>query len=142
MNDIIDFFLSFKSKICEVEEILDHQKTIKKFSNSIRESQEFIEIYDNYLNIRGFTHRLDSSKERLFYTFSEAVYAIDTAKLMRDEAGLNLNARVYSVVLDECIKEYNGEAINEEELLKAKAFYKEQEELRAKEAQKYHVYQY
>lgn len=84
---------------------------------------------------------MDDLKQRLFYTFQEAVYAIDLAKLTRDTAALELNACVYALVLKDTVSEFLNEAIDEEEKQKAIAFYKNLEEQRAKENKKYHMYQ-
>lgn len=103
--------------------------------------ETFDDIYNNYLNIRGFTHRLENKEQRLFYTFQEAVYAIDLSKLTRDEAGLEVNSLIYIVVLNDCIAEFLEEDIDNKEQEKAILFYKKEEQRRAKENQKYHMYQ-
>ena len=41
-----------------------------------------------FLTILGYSYRLDDIKQRLFFTFSEAVYAVDLDKLMRNEDSL------------------------------------------------------
>ena len=56
--------------------------------------------------ILGYSYRLEDISQRLFFTFSEAVYAIDLDKLMRNEDSLKLNCIVYTLVLDVLIKEY------------------------------------
>ena len=84
---------------------------------------------------------MDDDSQRLFYTFQEAVYAIDLAKLMRDEDALLLNSCVYILVLSDCIDEYLGNAIDEELKSKAITYYKNEEDKRAKENSKYHMYQ-
>ena len=93
------------------------------------------------MNIRGFTHRLEKADQRLFYTFQEAVYAIDLSKLTRDDAGLKLNTLVYIVVIDACIDEYLNNDIDLKEQEEAIEFYKKEEQRRAKENKKYHMYQ-
>ncbi|MFA9374064.1 MAG: hypothetical protein ACERKK_07890 [Poseidonibacter sp.] len=77
----------------------------------------------------------------MFYTFQEAVYAIDLDKLMRNEDSLKLNSIVYILVLDSIIKEYQTLTINEEEKQKALEVYKKIEERKSKENKKYHMYQ-
>ena len=77
----------------------------------------------------------------MFYTFQEAVYAIDLDKLMRNDDSLRLNSIVYILVLDSIIKEYSTSIINEEEKQIALEVYKKIEERKAKENKKYHMYQ-
>ena len=90
----------------------------------------------------GYSYRLDDISQRLFFTFSEAVYAVDLDKLMRNEDSLRLNCIVYILVLDALIKEYNTKQINEEQKKKALEVYKKIEDKKAKENSKYHIYQY
>lgn len=78
----------------------------------------------------------------MFFTFQEAVYAIDLDKLMRNQDSLRLNCIVYSLVLDFIIKEYKTKNINEDEKKKALDIYKKIEERKAAENKKYHMYQY
>lgn len=77
----------------------------------------------------------------MFYTFQEAVYAIDLDKLMRNDDSLRLNSIVYILVLDSIIKEYSTSVVNEEEKQIALEVYKKIEERKAKENKKYHMYQ-
>ena len=100
------------------------------------------EFEENFLTILGYSYRLDDIKQRLFFTFSEAVYAVDLDKLMRNEDSLRLNCIVYTLVLDTLIKEYNTKQIDEEQKKKALEVYKKIEEKKAKENSKYHIYQY
>ena len=100
------------------------------------------EFEENFLIILGYSYRLDDISQRLFFTFSEAVYAIDLDKLMRNEDSLRLNCIVYTLVLDTLIKEYNTKQIDEEQKKKALEVYKKIEEKKAKENSKYHIYQY
>ena len=58
------------------------------------------EFEENFLTILGYSYRLEDIKQRLFFTFSEAVYAVDLDKLMRNEDSLKLNCIVYILVLD------------------------------------------
>lgn len=78
----------------------------------------------------------------MFFTFSEAVYAIDLDKLMRNEDSLKLNCIVYILVLNTLIKEYNTKQIDLEQKNKALEVYKKLEDRKAKENSKYHIYQY
>lgn len=92
--------------------------------------------------ILGYSYRLEDVSQKLFFTFSEAVYAIDLDKLMRNEDSLKLNCIVYTLVLDVLIKEYNTKQIDEELKQKAIAVYKIVEDKKVKENSKYHIYQY
>lgn len=92
--------------------------------------------------ILGYSYRLENISQRLFFTFSEAVYAIDLDKLMRNEDSLKLNSIVYILVLDSIIKEYKTKEVDEEQKAKAKEVYKKIEDKKAAENKKYHMYQY
>ena len=100
------------------------------------------EFEENFLTILGYSYRLEDIKQRLFFTFSEAVYAVDLDKFMRNEDSLKLNCIVYILVLDVLIKEYNTKEINEDLKQRALQVYKKLEEKKAKENSKYHIYQY
>ena len=100
------------------------------------------EFEENFLTILGYSYRLDDIKQRLFFTFSEAVYAVDLDKLMRNEDSLKLNCIVYILVLDVLIKEYKTKLIDENLKEKALVVYKKLEERKSKENSKYHIYQY
>ena len=78
----------------------------------------------NFLIILGYSYRLEDISQRVFFTFSEGVYAIDLDKLMRNEDSLKLNSIVYILVLETIIKEYKTKEINEEQKAKAKEVYK------------------
>jgi hypothetical protein len=78
----------------------------------------------------------------LFFTFSEAVYAVDLDKLMRNEDSLKLNCIVYILVLNTLIKEYNTKQIDLEQKNRALEVYKKLEDRKSKENSKYHIYQY
>jgi hypothetical protein len=101
-----------------------------------------IEYEENFLIILGYSYRLEDIKQRLFFTFSEAVYAVDLDKLMKNEDSLKLNCIVYILVLDVLIKEYNTKLIDENLKEKALVVYKKLEERKSKENSKYHIYQY
>jgi hypothetical protein len=78
----------------------------------------------------------------LFFTFSEAVYAVDLDKLMRNEDSLKLNCIVYILVLNTLVKEYNTKQIDLEQKNRALEVYKKLEDRKSKENSKYHIYQY
>ena len=100
------------------------------------------EFEENFLTILGYSYRLEDISQRLFFTFSEAVYAIDLDKLMRNEDSLKLNSIVYILVLESIIKEYKTKEINIEQKQKALDVYKKIEEKKAAENKKYHMYQH
>lgn len=100
------------------------------------------EFEENFLIILGYSYRLDDISQRLFFTFSEAVYAINLDKLMRNNDSLKLNSIVYILVLESIIKEYKTKEINIEQKQKALDIYKRIEEKKAAENKKYHMYQY
>ena len=108
----------------------------------MRELELNKEFEENFFIILGYSYRLEDIKQRLFFTFSEAVYAVDLDKLMRNEDSLKLNCIVYILVLDVLIKEYNTKEINEDLKQRALQVYKKLEEKKAKENSKYHIYQY
>ncbi len=126
----------------EVKEIEKEKQTIKNFAILARQNDNFTKFYDTYLNIRGYAYRLEKPEQRLYYTFSEAVSAIDMAKLMRDDESLKMNSLAYIVILDICIDEYLNIEIDEDEKQKACEFYNKFEKQKAKENKKYHMYQY
>lgn len=92
--------------------------------------------------ILGYSYRLEDISQRLFFTFSEAVYAIDLDKSMKNEDSLKLNSIVYILVINTLIKEFNTKETNEEQKQKALEVYKKLEDKRSKENSKYHTYQY
>ncbi len=85
---------------------------------------------------------MQNPEQRLYYTFSEAVNAVDMAKLMRDDEALKMNCQVYLLILDICIDEFLGNEIDEDEKQKAIDSYKELEKQQSNENKKYHMYQY
>lgn len=93
------------------------------------------------MTILGYSYRLEDISQRLFFTFSEAIYAIDLDKLMRNEDSLKLNCIVYILVLDSIIKEYKTKEINIKQKQKALEVYKKIEDRKAAENKKYHMYQ-
>ncbi len=142
INEISSYLYSFKNKIMEAEEIVKEcEKFVLKFAKLIEDQSLKTEYEENYYTILGYTYRLEDNKQRLFYTFQEAIYAIDLDKLMRNEDSLKLNCIVYILVLDSIIKEYKTKDVNEDEKLKAIDTYKIIQDRQAKENSKYHMYQ-
>jgi hypothetical protein len=143
ITEISNFIYSFKNKIVEANEIaLKYEEQIVSFANKLRELELNKEFEENFFIILGYSYRLEDISQRLFFTFSEAVYAIDLDKLMRNEDSLKLNSIVYILVLESIIKEYKTKEINIEQKQKAIDVYKKIEEKKAAENKKYHMYQY
>lgn len=143
IKNISDFIYSFKNNIVEAEEIVSNFDTvISKFAEDLKKEKFNEEFEENFLTILGYSYRLDDISQRLFFTFQEAVYAIDLDKLMKNEDSLRLNSIVYILVLDEIIKEFKTKKINEEQKQKALTVYKKIEDRKAAENKKYHMYQY
>ncbi len=142
-KDISDYIFSFKNKIMEADDIVNSCAIkFEEFSKSLKEQKLDKEYKENFLTILGYSYRLDKEEQRLFFTFQEAVYAIDLDRLMRDEESMKLNSIVYALVLDTLIKEYVNQDIDEQLKQKAIETYKKIEQRKAKEANKYHKYQY
>lgn len=97
---------------------------------------------ENFLIIFGYTYRLDDISQRVYYTFQEAILAIDMERMMRNEDGKKLNSIVYTMVLKNILDEYSSQNIDEELKQKAIDTYKKIEERKAAENKKYHMYQY
>ncbi len=143
ITEISNFIYSFKNKIVEANEIaLKYEEQIVSFANKLRELELNKEFEENFFIILGYSYRLEDISQRVFFTFSEAVYAIDLDKLMRNEDSLKLNSIVYILVLESIIKEYKTKEINIEQKQKALDVYKKIEEKKAAENKKYHMYQY
>ena len=143
INKISEFIYSFKNRVVEADELAStYNEQIKSFALELKEEGFHNEFEDNFLTILGYSYRLEDVAQRLFFTFQEAVYAIDLDKLMRKEDSLKLNSIVYVLVLDVLINEYNTKEIDEEQKQKALGVYKKIEERKAKENKKYHMYQY
>jgi hypothetical protein len=142
INEISDYLYSFKNKVMEADDIVETcEDNISKYALELENSALKKEFEENYFTILGYTYRLEDNKQRLFYTFQEAIYAIDLDKLMRNDESLKLNSIVYILVLDSIIKEYKTSIINDVEKKKALKTYKVVQERQAKENQKYHMYQ-
>lgn len=139
---IAKFFHEFKNKIIEAEDISEkYKEQIKAFCENIKDEKLDKKYEENFLTILGYSYRLDDINQRLFFTFQEAVYAIDLDILMRNEESKKLNSIVYILVLDTILDEIYSK--NSNEILKEKAIkiYKKIEEKKSKENQKYHMYQ-
>ena len=143
IKNISDFIYGFKNNVVEAEEIASKLNTqINNFANELKNEKFNEEFEENFLTILGYSYRLDNISQRLFFTFQEAVYAIDLDKLMKNEDSLRLNSIVYILVLDEIIKEYKTKETNEEQKRKALEVYKKIEDRKAAENKKYHMHQY
>ena len=143
ITEISNFIYSFKNKIVEANEIATkYEEQIVSFANELKKLELNKEFEENFFIILGYSYRLEDISQRLFFTFSEAVYAIDLDKLMRNEDSLKLNSIVYILVLESIIKEFKTKEIDEEQKAKAKEVYKKIEEKKAAENKKYHMYQY
>lgn len=142
INEISDYLYSFKNKVMEAEDIVKTcEDKILNYSMYLEEQGLKKEYEENFFTILGYGYRLEDNKQRLFYTFQEAIYAIDLDKLMRNEDSLKLNTIVYILVLDSIIKEYKTSEVNQLEKRKALDTYKIVQQRQAKENQKYHMYQ-
>ncbi len=116
IEEISEFLYSFKNKIVEADELASkYDKQIEKYSSYLIENGYEVEFQENFLTILGYTYRLEDVSQRLFFTFQEAVYAIDLDKLMKNEDSLKLNTIVYTLVLNVLINEYNSGNINTEQ---------------------------
>ena len=141
-NKIKDFFLGFKNSTIDEKDIISNEiNTINSFFEEIKNEEYTSSIEKNILTIYGYTFRLNDLKQRLYYTFSEAVNAINMDNLMKNEEGVKLNSYVYLYVIKLIINEIQNDNVDEELILKAKKTYQEMENNKAKE-NKYHVYQY
>ena len=143
VEEISEFIYSFKNKVMEADDIastLDIK--IENYANELKKDALDLEFEENFLTILGYSYRLEDISQQLFFTFQEAVYAIDLDKLMRNNDSLRVNSIVYILVLNEIIKEYKTKQVNEEQKQKALDVYKKIEERKANENKKYHMYQY
>ena len=142
INEISNYLHGFKNKVMESDDILKTCKEkIYMYSKYLEEEGLKKDYEENFFTILGYTYRLEDNKQRLFYTFQEAVYAIDLDKLMRNEDSIKLNTIVYTLVLSSIIKEYKTNIINEDEKKIALETYKKLEDRKARENKKYHMYQ-
>lgn len=142
-EEISQFFYSFKTKVVESNTLeKEYANTIFDFAQKIKDEKLDEEFRENFLLILGYTLRLEDISQRLFFTFQEAIYAIDLDFQMRDEESKKLNSIVYILVLEVILKELQTKQIDE--ILKQDALeaYKKLEGRKAKENKKYHMYQY
>ena len=142
LEKILTFFIEYKNKEQEVEDIINNKEIIVLYNNAIRNSEYFKEHYTNYLLIKGYTYRLEDVKQRLFYTFREAIYSCDLAKLSKDEEGIKLNSFIYMCIIKDCITELLKEDFNEDEKQEAIVYYDKEQKRKSQEDSKYHMYQY
>jgi len=143
IKEIADFLYSFKNKTIEANILVEkYSEQIKNYSKVLTQQGLKNEYEENFLTILGYSLRLDDIKQRIFFTFQEAVYAIDLDKIMKNDDSLKLNTVVYILVLDCLIDEYKSGKIDKELKQEALRVYKKIEERKAKEDKKYHLYQY
>ncbi len=142
IDEISSFLHSFKNKTLDVEEIVKLKEKINQFANDIKGQSLDKEYEENFLTILAYGYRLDNLSQRIFYTFQEAVYAIDLDILMKNEDSKKLNSIVYILVLEQLIKYYESNFEDEKLKQKALEIYKVIEDRKAKENKKYHMYQY
>ncbi|ADG92934.1 hypothetical protein Arnit_1276 [Arcobacter nitrofigilis DSM 7299] len=140
-DEATQFLYQYKNKQLEAKDVSELKEDFQKYKNEIINSECYNKFFDNYLNIKGYTYRLEKADLRLFYTFQEAIYSIDLAKLTRDEEGVLLNTVVYIIVIDDCINEYLGNSIDENLKQKALEFYENEQKRISAENKKYHMYQ-
>lgn len=142
IEEISEFLYSFKNKVVEAEDLASkYDKQIEKYSSYLIENGHDTEFEENFLTILGYSYRLEDVTQRLFFTFQEAVYAIDLDKLMKNDDSLKLNTIVYTLVLNVLINEYKSGQVDMEQKIKALEVYGKIEESKAKENKKYHMYQ-
>jgi hypothetical protein len=142
ITEISDYLYGFRNKNLEAKVIEKNCKvTIASYANALIENG-FKKIYEeNFYTILGYSYRLESIEQRLYYTFQEAVYAIDLDKLMSNAESLKVNTIVYTLVLDFILKESESLVFDAEEKKMALAVYKKIQDREAKENSKYHMYQ-
>ena len=141
-KDISDYLHGFKNKNLEANEIAENcTAKISAYASVLKEDGSKKTYIENFYTILGYSYRLKDIEQRLFYTFQEAVYAIDLDKLMRNEESLKMNTIVYTLVLDSILLEYTSSIINEEEKVTALDVYKRIQDRQSKENSKYHMYQ-
>ncbi len=135
-SKISNYFHAFKNKLLEADEIYGKcNDDIIGFERELEELFSLEEYEKNFLVILGYTYRLEDVSQRLYYTFQEAVYAIDLDKLMRNEESLKLNTIAYTMVLTNILREYESKSVDETIKQKAILEYKKLEEKKAKETQ-------
>lgn len=143
IEEISQFFYSFKTKVVESNTLeKEYANTIFDFAQKIKDEKLDEEFRENFLLILGYTLRLEDISQRLFFTFQEAIYAIDLDFQMRDEESKKLNSIVYILVLEVILKELQTKQVDEVLKQDALEAYKKLEGRKAKENKKYHMYQY
>ncbi|RXK07104.1 hypothetical protein [Halarcobacter bivalviorum] len=143
VEEISQFFYSFKTKVVDSNSIQnEYSNAIFDFAEELKKKKLDEEFRENFLMILGYTLRLEDLSQRLFFTFQEAIYAIDLDFQMRNEDSKKLNSIVYILVLEVILKEIQTKEIDEVLKQEALEAYKKLEEQKAKENKKYHMYQY
>jgi len=141
MENILELILDCKNKNLNETQIKLFENQINSFALTARQSINN-EHYTLFLNTLGYAYRLKDSAQRLYYTFNEAVSAVDIATLTKDVKSLDTYMCIYSMVLDICILDYLKKEVPLDEIEKAISIYKELEKEKSKENKKYHAYQY
>ena len=141
MQNITDLLLNCKNKNLEESEIVKFKDEISSYAKEARKNIS-AENYILFLNTLGYAYRLKDAAQRLYYTFNEAVSAIDIAMLTNDTLALENYTYIYSLSLDMCILDFSKEEVDQEEIENAILQYKKFEEEKSKENKKYHQYQY
>ena len=143
VKDISEFFYSFRNKIVDSSVLeKEYSKKIFDFAKGLKDKNLHKKYRKNFLLILGYTLRLEDLPQRLFFTFQEAVYAIDLDFQMEDEASREINSIVYILVLEVILKQLQTNEVDEELKKEALHTYQKLQEQKAKENKKYHMYQY
>jgi len=143
VKNISEFFYGFRNKIVD-SSILEkeYSEKIYDFAMQIKDKNLHEKYRENFLLILGYSLRLEDLSQRLFFTFQEAVYAIDLDFQMKDEDSKKLNSIVYILVLELILKQLQTNEVDEELEKEALHTYQKLQEQKAKENKKYHMYQY
>lgn len=138
-----NFLCYFKNKNLSSEDIAQNCfSKIDSFSKEIKQNSLNLQYEDNFFTILGYSYRIDDISQRLYFTFQEAILAVDLEKMMGNNEGIKLNTIVYILVLEVILKEYISNEVDLQQKQKALNSYKKIEEQKAKENKKYHMYQY
>lgn len=138
IKELMEFFLKNKFKNLDTNEIVSFK--IDKYLEKIKQLDLKTKYYDNYLIILGYTQRLEKIDQKIYFTFLEAINAIDFAKQTNDKDSIELNCIVYILVMKNLIDEFNG-IINKEEKILAFEKYNKMQEQKNNENKKYYMYQ-
>ena len=93
INEISDYLYSFKNKVMEADQVaVLCQGDIQNFVDNLDKQNLYPQYEENILTILGYSYRLSDPTQRLFFTFQEAVYAIDLDNLMRNNDSMKLNS--------------------------------------------------